>query len=101
MAQVCYVIDVGQAVDTGHVKAREYLSRDIAVTSSFFTRQGVKSCLDQTLAEQFVLGYAGPSHLVDGGGSHASGAAAVNEEPGSPPNGVAIVTEVRRFPMRK
>ncbi|CAM9936393.1 unnamed protein product, partial [Laminaria digitata] len=37
----CYVIDVGQAVDTGHSKAREYLSRDLTVVGEFFRKKGV------------------------------------------------------------
>ncbi|CAN0116546.1 unnamed protein product, partial [Ectocarpus sp. 13 AM-2016] len=39
--KVCHVIDVGQAVDTGHPKARELLRRDMSVVDSFFRRKGV------------------------------------------------------------
>lgn len=59
--KVCYVIDVGQAVDLGHSKAGEYLARDISVITEFFRRQGVVGCLKADAANQFVVGYAGPS----------------------------------------
>lgn len=86
------MIDVGQAVDTGHAKAREFLARDLAVVTSFFRRQGVDGCLDPSLAEEFVVGYRGPSeeHTSDGQGGDEGGA-------GKPLSGLRLLSEVGRF----
>lgn len=96
--QVCYVIDVGQAVDTGHPKARELLSRDLSVVTEYFRRQGVDGCLDTSVVEQFVVGYPGPSHHVEVGSAEvavaavAAGRGAGDEEPLT---GVQVITQVQ------
>lgn len=101
--QVCYVIDVGQAVDTGHPKARELLSRDLSVVTDFFRRQGVKGCLDSAVAEHFVVGYRGPSnHGKDGCDASAAKAkmtatTVTCEGEQEPATGVDVIAEVSAF----
>lgn len=101
---MCHVIDVGQAVDTGHPKAREFLRRDLFVVDSFFRRKGVSGCLSADLAESFVVGYQGPFSCSssDGGGGGGGGirsgrvgkdAADSGEQ--APLAGVELILEVR------
>lgn len=88
--QVCYVIDVGQAVDTGHSKAREYLARDLAVVGDFFSKKGVSGCLSTRNAEEFVVGYRGPSTLGVVVGMREALAVGLER----PPDGVDVVLQV-------
>ena len=103
------MIDVGQAVDTGHPKALEFLRRDLSVVSSFFRRKEVGGCLADGLAERFVVGYPGPFPTSsspseargDGrsGGEEGQGVAAADGGEGegeeTPLAGVELVLEVR------
>lgn len=82
---MCYVIDVGQAVDIGHPKARDYLSRDVSVVTDFFRRKGVSNCLQESVAEDFVVSYRGPSDMIESlGDRHGH----------EPPTGVEVISEV-------
>ena len=92
VGQVCYVIDVGQAVDTGHSKAREYLARDLAVVGDFFSKKGVSGCLSTRNAEEFVVGYRGPSTLGVVVGMREALAVGLGLE--RPPDGVDVVLQV-------
>lgn len=91
------MIDVGQAVDTGHPKARELLSRDLSVVTEFFRRQGVDGCLDTSVVEQFVVGYPGPSHHGEVGSAEVAAASAAGRGAGDeePLTGVQVITQVQ------
>ncbi|CAM9275634.1 unnamed protein product [Ectocarpus sp. 12 AP-2014] len=98
--KVCHVIDVGQAVDTGHPKARELLRRDMSVVESFFRRKGVTGCLEAAVAERFVVAYRGPSSC-----DHDAAAADVTVEGGGgtgeeerPLSGVEVILELMETP---
>ncbi|CAM9930007.1 unnamed protein product [Ectocarpus sp. 4 AP-2014] len=101
--KVCHVIDVGQAVDTGHPKARELLRRDMSVVESFFRRKGVTGCLEAALAERFVVTYRGPSSCDHD--AAAAAAADVTVEGGGgtgeeerPLSGVEVILELMETP---
>lgn len=77
--KVCHVIDVGQAVDIGHPKAREFLRRDLSVVDSFFQRKGMSGrLLDLALAERFVVDFRGPSSSSSSTSSSSSFSGEVN-----------------------
>lgn len=82
---------MGQAVDTGHPKAREFLRRDLAVIESFFRRKGLSGCLDVAVAERFVVEYHGPSSsdVAEGASQNHAG------EERIPLAGVEVVLQVR------
>jgi len=50
----CYVIDVGQAVDTSHPNARELLGLDVKNVLTFFRLHGVALALDNALVENWI-----------------------------------------------
>ena len=50
----CYVIDVGQAVDTSHPNARELLTLDVKNVLAFFRLHGVALALDNALVEEWI-----------------------------------------------
>lgn len=101
------MIDVGQAVDIGHSKAREYLSRDISVVTEFFRRQGVDHCLDTALAEEFIVDYCGPfkpenictmedDSRYGGGGRGGGDGGPSSLDDNEPPTGLRVLSEVRK-----
>ena len=97
------MIDVGQAVDTGHPKSREFLARDLSVVTDFFRRKGVSRCLDPSLAEAFVVSYRGPSDALEAAeeGGLAGPAGRTSRGGGDrgrePPTGGEVITEVGRW----
>lgn len=100
------MIDVGQAVDIGHPKAREYLSRDVSVVTDFFRRQGVDRCLDTALAEEFVVDYYGPFETDKTGSAEEShsygrggGGGPLGVEGDGPPIGLRVLSEVSECVM--
>ncbi|CAM9984892.1 unnamed protein product [Ectocarpus fasciculatus] len=98
--KVCHVIDVGQAVDTGHPKARELLRRDMSVVESFFTRKGLAGCLEAAVAERFVVSYRGPSscdHDAAGVSVTVEGGGGTSEEE-RPLSGVDVILELMETP---
>ena len=48
------LIDFGQAVDTSHPSAKQYLKRDLSIVRDFFTKQGIKT-LSNDAAEEYVI----------------------------------------------
>lgn len=93
------MIDVGQAVDVGHLKSGDYLARDLSVITDFFRRKGVTGCLEAAQATRFVIGYRGPFECARDGepvGKGTDDSDEVGEEgEGPPPTGYAILLEVR------
>lgn len=48
------MIDFGQAVDTSHPSAKQYLKRDLSIVRDFFAKQGIKT-LSNEAAEEYVI----------------------------------------------
>ena len=48
------MIDFGQAVDTSHPLAKQYLKRDLSIVRDFFAKQGIKT-LPNEAAEKYVI----------------------------------------------